>query len=355
LPPEQLFAPPYLDPSILYLADRTASTDDYTAKQNILGLYWMVDVPLTDKFQFTGGVRVEQCDQKVTSFEPFDPNRQPFEGKFFTTDILPAVTLVYALDSFTKIRLAASQTVSRPDFREMSKFEYQEYDGGYNYIGNPDLQRALVRNFDLRTERLWDGTNLASISLFYKYFVHPIEVANYSSSGKEISYFNADNAYNYGVELELRQSLGYLWHPLRKVSFTGNLTLLQSHVNLNNTIEGLNTLQNRPMQGQSPYLLNLDAGYLDADRGTRCDLLLNVFGRRIQTVGAQDVPTIYELPHPNLDFTFQQRLFTGLDLKGSAENLLDQEYLLQFGVPGQFYQYRYYQGRSYSLGLSYHL
>ncbi len=351
--PEQLFTPEYLNPNFISILERTQTTDDYTADQDLKAAYLMLDLPFAGRWQFIGGARVEQSLQKVTSFERFNPTNVPVEGRIFTTDALPAMTLIYALPPDSKLRFAASQTVSRPDFRELSLYRYSDYDGGYSVIGNPDLERALIRNFDLRYEKVWGGTNLVSVGLFYKQFDHPIEVVRVSGSAKDISYFNARSAYNYGIELEWRLELGWLGKPLKPFSLSSNLTLLKSEVQIDPDISGVTTSGNRPLQGQSPYLWNLDVKYFSHRYGTQADLLFQVFGKRIAEVGTDYLPDIYEMPHPDFDLTFRQPIGSSFAIRGSAENLLDPEIRFLHGGSGDFYTQTYRQGRAYSLGITY--
>ena len=353
LQPEEIFTPEFLEPDFINLLERTQTTDDYNANQSLLAAYLMLDTPVTHRFQFTGGLRIEQSLQKVLSYERFNPANVPSEGRIFTTDALPAITLIYLLKPDAKLRFAASQTISRPDFRELSLFRYSDYDGGYSVIGNPDLERALIRNFDLRYERIWGGLNLASASVFYKHFIRPIEVVRVSGSAKDISFFNASSAYNYGVELEWRQELGTIGSFLKPFSLSTNFTLLRSEVQIDPDLTGVNTSGNRPLQGQSPYLWNLNLRYTHLRRGTQVDLLFNVFGKRISEVGSGDLPDIYELPHPDIDITFRQPLSQFFAVKGSAENLLDPEIRFQHDIPGDYITQSYRQGLAFSLGLTY--
>ncbi len=351
--PEVIFSPEYLEPDFINLLERTQTTDDYTADQNLLAAYLMIDVPVTHLLQFTGGLRIEQSLQKVISYERFNPATIPSEGRIFTTDALPAMTLIYSLRPDSKLRFAVSQTVSRPDFRELSLFRYSDYDGGYSVIGNPDLERALIRNLDVRYEQVWGGSNLASASIFYKHFVHPIEVVRVAGAAKDISYFNARSAYNYGIELEWRQKLGGLWQRLEAFSLSTNLTLLKSQVQIDPDISGVTASGNRPLQGQSPYLWNMDLRYFHRRWETQADLLFNVFGKRISEVGSDYLPDIYEMPHPDFDFTVRQPLSHAFTIKGSAENLLDPEMRFQHNGSQEYITQSFRQGRAFSLGFSY--
>ena len=104
------------------------------------------------------------------------------------------------------LRLSATQTLSRPEYRELSPILFREVIGFDNVRGNPELKRALIRNFDLRWEWYPNRGEIVSVGLFAKQFTDPIERVYLGSSGTRIiSYVNAKSAENYGVEVELRK------------------------------------------------------------------------------------------------------------------------------------------------------
>ena len=67
-------------------------------------------------------------------------------------DILPSALFTYSLNNKTNIRVAASQSVNRPEFRELATYRVFDYE---NYIiqqGNDALKRSKITNADLRYE-----------------------------------------------------------------------------------------------------------------------------------------------------------------------------------------------------------
>lgn len=355
LDPEDLLVPENIQPGVIEINELTSETDDYEAFQDLWGTYIMAQYPLTEKLNVSGGFRLESSMQKVSSFAVDDPEGTKVDGKIETTDVLPALNFIYDYDKMNKFRFALSQTVARPDFRELSLYRFQDFDGGYSVIGYPDLKRTVIRNADLRYERLIGKSNLFSASAFYKYFDSPIEVVRISGSAKDISYRNAESAFNYGVEFELRQYLGVFSSYLKQFSVSTNLTLLQSEVKIATETAGeaVVTSGDRPLQGQSPYLFNFNLNYTHPNQLTQADLLFNVFGKRITEVGNDVLPNIYEYPHADLDLTFRHPLTGNLTLKGSVENILDPEYRFQHEGAGNYFTQLYNKGRSYSLGITY--
>jgi outer membrane receptor protein involved in Fe transport len=127
---------------------------------------------------------------------------------------------------------------------------------------------------------------------------------------------------------------------------------METDVRLREDGATVETSKSRPLQGQSPFVVNTTLAYDSAERGTSATLLFNVFGRRISEVGAQGLPDVYERPHPQIDLTLGQRLRDHMRLSLTAKNLLDPDY--EYAQGGEIYR-RYKTGRSISVGLLYDL
>lgn len=349
-PGEVLFAPENIHtPGGWEISEFTRPTDSYTAKHTILAGYAMLETPVTARLFLTGGTRYEYSKQVVESFEPFAATETPASSDLTTGDVLPALSLRYELMSRMNLRFAASQTVSRPDFRELSEFEYTDFIGGFAVTGNPDLKRALIRNYDLRWEMVHGVSNLVAASVFYKQFINPIETALVPTAQISKTFVNADGANNYGVEFEVRQNLGILGGALRTLSVTSNLSLIRSRVQIDKST-GIQTSSDRALAGQSPYLFNLGFGYVNPVYNTQVSVFYNTFGKRISEVGFYGMPDTFEMPHKDLDVTASQPLGERLSLKLAAKNILDPDIRFeQGGKPTESYTI----GRSFSIGLSY--
>jgi len=105
------------------------------------------------------------------------------------------------------IRGSVSQTVSRPELREIAPFGYYDFTKGLKIYGNPKLKRSLIQNYDLRYEYYPAAGEIISLSLFYKNFEAPIEqVYAPGQNNPEITFENAEKgAKNFGLELEVRK------------------------------------------------------------------------------------------------------------------------------------------------------
>ncbi len=150
--------------------------------------------------------------------------------------------------------------------------------------------------------------------------------------------------------MEGRRRFGFVADALEDVFGSVNVALIQSQVVLDEESAGVSTSQKRALQGQSPYVVNLQLGYDDAsDSGITAVVLYNVFGKRIRDVGRLGSPDIFEQPRHQLDCVYGHALGDGWKLKFKAQNLLDQD--VEF-VQGSKLARRYRTGRAFSLSAS---
>lgn len=275
----------------------------YMANSILNAGYLQLDNQFTDKLRLVWGLRVEHFDQIVGSAKRSDP-RHVYSK---VIDYLPGFNLTYKLNSKTNLRLAASQTVIRPEFREISSFAFFDFELGATILGNPSLQRTKVTNVDLRYEIYPKAGELITLGLFYKHFNNPIELFfNQSGVGTSntFNYLNADKAIGYGVELELRKKLDF--NPALK-----NFTVYSNLSYIANRVEDAQTKIDRPMQGQSPYVVNAGLQYDLEKIGLNTTLLFNQIGRRILYVGNEQIPAIWENPRPLLDLQIAKKVIGG--------------------------------------------
>lgn len=224
------------------------------------------------------------------------------------------------------IRVSGAKTLARPEFRELAPFVFSDFVGGFNVFGTPFLKSTKVWNADLRWEWFPSANEVVAISAFYKYFDGPIERVIGNSSSPLQSYRNAKSAQNIGGELELRKNFEFIHRSLRDISLGANFAYIYSRVEYpdEQRKDGFDfSGPARPMEGQSPFVINTYLAYDNESIGTSVRLLYNTFGRRIAFVGGQNLPHIYELPVHSVDLSYLQRLHKGLGLTVGAYNLLN--------------------------------
>jgi TonB-dependent receptor len=272
----------------------------YVANTILNAGYVQLDNQFSDKLRAVWGTRVEDYDQVVGSMREKDPRHVHSR----VTDILPALNLTYKLNNSTNIRLAGSQTVIRPEFRELSTFAFFDFELGATILGNTQLKRTKVSNLDLRYELYPRAGELFTVGVFYKYFRNPIELYfNQSGVGTSntFNFINADKATSFGAEVEFRKKLDFST-ALKNFTLQGNVSYIYNRVSKEDGS------LDRPMQGQSPYLFNASVQYDVEKLGLSATLLFNEIGRRILYVGNQDVPSIWEAPRPLSDLQIAKKI-----------------------------------------------
>ncbi len=322
--PESVFTPGNIGPDGFQFEEVTRQTDNYSAGQTIGSLYGLIDLPLTAWLRVMGGARLEHSVQDVSTFELFNPDNAPVQARLDTVDVLPALTVTAELRPGMLVRAGYGLTVSRPDFRELSPATFNDVTGGRQTFGNPELERARIHNVDLRWEWYPSPQESLSVGGFYKHFERPIEQIVVVSAQHSVTWDNAEAADNVGFELDGRKDFGFLHPHLADLYLAGNVAIVWSQVRLGDNA-GIQSSDQRALQGQSPVVLNVSVGYDNPINGTRLALLYNVFGRRIGEVGALGAPDNYEEPVHQLDFVASQRLPAGFSLGLKIQNLLDAE------------------------------
>ena len=336
LAPDELFAPQHIGPDAFQLQEATFRADNYDAEQEVTAIYAMMDAEVLPRLRLVGGARVERAVQEVSPRDLFQVDLDPLtSARLDDTDVLPGVNLTYELRDGMNLRAAASQTLARPQFRELAPFSFADYAGGHLVVGNPGLQRSRIRNYDVRWEWFFQPGALVATSAFYKRFDRPIEVLVLPSSELMKTWVNAGSATNEGLELEARASLGILADALDSFALNLNLTLVRSDVEAGGTARiytaasGLTDIAvvdvERPLQGQSPYVVNAGLSYGNANMGTTATVLFNRFGRRIDAVGSQVLPDVYEEGRSQLDVVVEQSLPRGFTVKLAGTRLLGSE------------------------------
>lgn len=335
-PPEQIFT----QTSHLYLlADPNAGR--YTATDALLSGYLQFEWALSEGAHLVGGARVERSRLDVLTRRPDGSSAPP--GRLRNTDVLPSLALNIRLTETQNLRFSASQTLSRPEYRELSPVAYRDVLGGLDVQGNASLRRALIRNFDARWEWYPHAGEVLSLAAFAKRFHDPIERVIVATTGfPTISYVNADGANNYGLELEARKQFG----PLTAFA---NATLMRSRIRPGNDSIASVSSANRPMVGQAGHVVNLGLGYSSTTGTTNATLLYNVVGPRITEAGMTNVPDAYERARQLLDLAVRAPLYGRTALKLDFKNLLDAPVqVTQGGVT----RLRYRTGRTLSVGVT---
>jgi hypothetical protein len=308
------------------LDEATKLSDSYSAASVLSNAYIMDDMHLNKTIRFIFGARFESFNQKLNSFAE---DGEPINLNYKQLAILPSVNAVVALTEKMNMRAGYARTVSRPEYRELAPFGFFDFTTNFSLRGNEKLKPANITNADLRYEYFPGKSQILSASVFAKVFENAIEQISSDVDARTITFQNASSALNVGFETEFRVLLSTIFGndslPLIKdLTLFSNFSYIYSRVVVDKNAAGA-LGKARPLQGQSPYIINAGLQYQNNELGLGVSLTYNKIGRRIFLVGNTLEPNIYEQGRDLLDFQINKSLFKNkMEVKLNIRDLLAQ-------------------------------
>jgi hypothetical protein len=318
------------------LQDGTLPESEYDATSALTHIYLMNDHRLFTKLRLIYGLRMERFNQTLTSIKD---QRDTINLNTTVTDYLPSVNLVYALTSKMNLRASYSQTINRPEFRELAPFLFFDYATEYTYQGKDSIVRSKIANYDFRYEFFPGRAQVFSVSGFYKWITNPIEIIANPVFDNLANYQNSQWGRIYGVETEFRTLLSTLLgirnenSLLDKITWSANGALIESKVKLNpfGLFDPALQRTERPLQGQSKYLINSSIAFDDERLGLSVTASGNRVGDRIFIAGNIFDGDIYEKARTVIDFQVAKFFFQKkLEIKLTTRDLLAQKSIFYF-------------------------
>jgi len=302
-----------------------SSGDQFKGQARSFSAFAMLDQRFFKKLRLVYGLRYESYKLQNTQFKSKDADINRDDN----TDYLPSANVTYSLNETMNFRASVSKTVVRPDFRETSIFAM--YDPILDVIiQGANLKSTKIDNADLRYEWYPAPGEIVSLSGFFKKFYKPIELVFIADEKVDrYAFQNQKSAVNYGAEIELRKSLGFIsdraW--LRGLSLFGNGTLIRSKVKAlvysgtnRETITEVD--KERALFGQSPWIVNAGIAYDRTAYGL--NLVYNRSGYRTSTINDSPALIEYELGRDQVDLQIFTRLFKQKgELKLNVANLMN--------------------------------
>lgn len=351
LVPEIVFGSANIFPNGIVLTNYTSLADKFNAEFENTQAYWQLDAQITDTIRISGGYRYEDSEQVVNSTD-----RSTAIGIEVTQEIesyLPSATFTWEFADNLQLRVGYSETINRPDSRELSPAQFIREDGRTE-IGNPSLKFSEIQNLDLRYEWYFDEGDYASLGFFYKEIDNPIEYKSDTTGGDtELDVIgNSEIAKIKGIEIEVDKTIGNYFN--KDFFVKANASIIDSEVIRDPTIfRDLTTLKG-PLQGQSEYIANLQVGYSDEEINENFNIIFSYFDERIFRLGVGGIPDLIETPPVELGFVYSRDIQmykdNPINLSFKIKNLLDEKPERSYG---SFINETYDTGLSLSLGLKY--
>lgn len=290
------------------------------------------------------GLSIDEATQQAKQSDDPQVRILDDETVLDATDLFPSVNLIYALKEKQNLRVSYSKTIARPSFKELSFAQIidpvsnRRFNGALFPIGDWDgnLTETDINNFDLRWESFQDRGQTISVSFFYKTFERPIELVRVRvvTASSEFQPRNVGNGTVFGAEFEFRKSLDVISESLSKFSLNGNLTLVESQIDMFESEyqarlefekDGQSVERTRDMAGQAPFIINVGLQYTDYESGLDAGLFYNIKGETLTVVGGGLFPDVYSEPFHSLNFnlnkTFGEEERTSLNF--NVNNILN--------------------------------
>ena len=371
------------NPATGFVLEEVGGSQFPEAFQGSLGsdaFYFATDLRINDFFRIAGGVRYEDSLQTSNTFNLTLPDDGVVEAQIAADFWLPSITATWNFADNIQLRGAFSQTITRPQFRELAFVQFINSETDESFLGNPFLINSRVDNYDLRFEWYFAREQFLTIGGFYKDLENPIEEVGASSLDSPINTFiNAPSARLFGFELEYQQEiplhdwLKWEWLAPRDFVFKTNYSYTDSEVSSDgevltasfnagsieqNVIAGESfIIDGRRLQGQSDHVVNVQFGFDNFDAGSSFRILFNYASDRIRTTESlvANQPAIIEQPPLSLDMTYSKDFSFrngNYTLALAAKNLTGDNYdARQSGTENSIIVDRYDRGQEVSLSL----
>lgn len=348
--PEVIFGSVNIDPNGVYLDEFFDPSSAFTADFENTQLFAQVDAQVTDTVRVSAGARYEDSVQTVQSTD-----RTTFEDIIINQDLtkwLPSATVTWEFIENMQIRLAFSETINRPDSRELAPVYFVREDGRTER-GNPDLMPATIRSYDARFEWYFAAGESLTLGAFYKEIDNPIEQSIFArGDGEADTVANANSAKLKGAEAEIEKVIATL--GAREFFVKANASYIDSEVIRSaENFDQITNLVGR-LQGQSNYLANVQIGFDNLDIGEKFNIIVNYQGDRIYRLGTSNRPDLIEEIPLQLNLLYSRDINLWGDnpitVTFKAQNLLNEKALRMQGTEiAESFEI----GRTFQLGFNY--
>lgn len=382
--PDFLFSPDNIDPARFFLIEVPRTSDSYAAQLITRAAYFQADAELIPTVRTTVGVRYEDADQTVQTFnrfaaaDPTNPANFGARSELGNDYWLPSATLTWNFTDNMQLRLGYSQTVARPQFRELAQSQFFDPETERSYRGNGFLVDSKFDNYDARYEYYLGRNQFITIGGFYKEIDKPIEEIQFETATFvfDTTFINSPKARLFGGEFEYRTRFGISWNDWferRDWLFSTNYTYTNSEITVKegdvviNPFSGaeqdaeLFGLDGAPLQGTPEHIANAQLGWEGED--DQFTVLVGWVDERILQRGSPTstgtLPDVIEQPGVQLDAVYRYNIEmfgTPFTLGLAARNLLatdHEEFQLSDATEsGRTEFYTYERGRTLSASLT---
>jgi TonB-dependent receptor len=336
----------------LYVVDDLYDLRDYKAGEQIRAAYLMAELNLGRKLTLLGGARYEWTENDYKSIfgtPEIGEDGHSVSGVTDTTgvrqydEILPMAHLRYKFTSWCDIRLAATKTLSRPDYFNLVPRESINNDERVIERGEPNLKPTRVWNYDAYLS-FYSRLGLFTVGGFYKELRDidylrrfPILEVGHPYRGYDIiGPINGKGKPTIkGWEVDLQTNLKFLPSPLDGVVLYANYSRITSETfypffRVETKLiptppyvisTAIDTLRSGRVVGQADYIANFAVGY--EKRGFSGRLSLIAQGGSLESLGGRSEFDGFADDFLRWDLTLQQKITSGFSAFLNFNNITD--------------------------------
>jgi TonB-dependent receptor len=300
----------------LWKKSQTSPYNEFVAMERIMAGYVMAEINIGN-LMILPGVRYEQDFNEYSGTVGYSRNDVTIlndtTGNRTVRNWLPMMHIKYNFIEELSIRLAATKTLTRPDFMSLTPFERINYAGrpedNFVYRGSLDLKLPTSWNYDAFLN-YYSRLGLVSAGVFYKKIENvDIDITYSDYSGTNIkgdpdynpTYgMNITNPINskepttvWGAEFEIQTNFRWLPKPFDGIILNANFSLVNSETYYPFfPIEYLpptwlpsikDTARINRLPGQADKILNVTLGY--EKKGFSARVTMNFQGNKLTSPG----------------------------------------------------------------------
>ncbi len=333
------------------MGDAVYNPANFTAHENIGAAYAMGKTAY-GKLQILTGLRVETTSMSNMHNGLDHGQKVQLSASQQYIDFLPSLHLNYQVNDKQNIRFSVYRALNRPNISETVPYTSRSANG--NSSGNPDLKRTTGTCFDARYELYLSHEEVLSAGIFYKYLKNPIEEQVNGNNDRSVT--NADKCTNYGLELVAIKYFG-------NFGINGNYTFTKSNINqpknwnipeANNGLgETVTRMEERPLAGQSPNLINVGLIYRNTRIGFIGQLTYTMQGKNLVNISSNYGLDGYQLAYNDLGMSLEKKVVKRFYFYLKGSNLLNES--LQFQTRNGINTRTLTSQRSFLIGLKFNL
>lgn len=336
---------------------------NFDVDENVYAAYIMTTQNLTERLSVLAGVRVEKTDITATGNSIIDEQDRigAITDKSSYTNFMPSVHLKYNFTDHTLLRLAWTNTLSRPNYIDLVPYLDVVTEDEEVYLGNAELDPTTAINFDLMAEHYFQSVGIVSAGVFFKKINDFIYTSVFDASddryGQGTTDFevyqphNGEDANLFGAEFSFQRQLDFLPGFAKNINVYLNYTYLASDAKGIKNEDG-ELREDLDLPSTSPHMFNASLGYNHSKFNIQ--LSSNFADAYIDEIGGNSFEDRYYDKQFFLDLNVSYAMTPKLSVYMDLNNITNQPLRYYQGNRRRTMQIEYYE-KQLTFGLKYDL